>query len=62
MNINKNAKNKGKSLKVNISWFHPNIVIVAFLIESMVRFDKSIYPVVLYEYYRIVYSWIYMET
>ena len=29
MNINKNAKNKGKSLQISIDWFHPNIVIVA---------------------------------
>ena len=53
MNINKNVKNKGKSLKYKQADFIPILSLLHVFISSVIQFDKSIHPVVLYEYYLI---------
>ena len=50
MNINKNAKNKGNSLKYKYTDFTAMLSLLHVLIPSMLQFDKSIHQVVLYEY------------
>ena len=54
MNINKNDKRYGKVVK-NIKKlnFIPILSLFHVLISTMLRFDKSIHPVVLYEYFII---------
>ena len=56
MNISKNLKKIGKIIK-NINIFQPKNItkspLLQAFISSVIQFDQSFHPVVLYEYYLI---------